>query len=138
MSRLAAEPLFANRRHTKTIYDNVHHNIHIDPLCLSFVDTEQFQRLRDIKQLGLCYMVYPGAMHSRFEHSLGVYWLSSKAIECLQQYQRSELDIDRSDIMTVKLAGLLHDIGHGPFSHTFDGAFLHRVLPGLMNKCLQK
>lgn len=130
MSGQAAEPVFPSRRHTKTIYDNVHHSIHIDPLCLRFVDTEQFQRLRDIKQLGLCYLVYPGAMHSRFEHSLGVYWLSSKAIECLQQYQRSELDIDQSDIMTVKLAGLLHDIGHGPFSHTFDGAFLHRVLPG--------
>ncbi|KAH9312223.1 hypothetical protein KI387_027258, partial [Taxus chinensis] len=99
-------------------------------LSLKFVDTEQYQRLRDIKQLGLCYLVYPGAMHSRFEHSLGVYWLAGKAIEQIRRYQGSELDIDRSDIRNIKLAGLLHDVGHGPFSHTFERAFLHRVLPG--------
>ncbi|XP_078431027.1 uncharacterized protein LOC144702894 isoform X2 [Wolffia australiana] len=99
-------------------------------MCLKFIDTEQFQRLRDMKQLGLTYLVYPGAVHTRFEHSLGVYWLANEAIECLQTYQGSELDIDRFDIQTVKLAGLLHDVGHGPFSHLFEKQFLPRVLPG--------
>ncbi|KAK6139217.1 hypothetical protein DH2020_027037 [Rehmannia glutinosa] len=119
------------RRFTKHIHDNVHGNIYLDPLSLKFVDTEQFQRLRDLKQLGLSYMVYPGAVHSRFEHSLGVYWLASEAINRLKNYQGLELDIDRFDTQTVKIAGLLHDIGHGPFSHMFEREFLPRVLHGL-------
>ncbi|OMO78204.1 hypothetical protein CCACVL1_14578 [Corchorus capsularis] len=97
---------------------------------LKFLDTEQFQRLRDLKQLGLTHMVYPGAVHSRFEHSLGVYWLASEAVHTLKAHQGSELDIERNDINTVKLAGLLHDVGHGPFSHMFERGFLPRVLQG--------
>ncbi|PIN13017.1 Metal-dependent phosphohydrolase [Handroanthus impetiginosus] len=120
-----------DRRFLKHIHDNVHGNIYLDPLSLKFVDTEQFQRLRDLKQLGLSYMVYPGAVHSRFEHSLGVYWLASEAIKRLKIYQGLELDIDRFDIQTVKLAGLLHDVGHGPFSHMFEHEFIPRVLNGL-------
>uniref|UniRef100_A0A1D1Z3E0 Protein SAMHD1 n=1 Tax=Anthurium amnicola TaxID=1678845 RepID=A0A1D1Z3E0_9ARAE len=119
-----------DRRFLKHVYDNVHGNIYLDPMCLKFIDTEQFQRLRDLKQLGLAYMVYPGAVHTRFEHSLGVYWLASESIQCLQTYQGLELDIDHFDIQTVKLAGLLHDVGHGPFSHLFESSFLPRVLKG--------
>ncbi|KAL3501196.1 hypothetical protein ACH5RR_035645 [Cinchona calisaya] len=100
-------------------------------LSLEFIDTEQFQRLRDLKQLGLTYMVYPGAVHSRFEHSLGVYWLANEAINILEKYQGLELGIERTDVQTVKLAGLLHDVGHGPFSHMFEREFLPRVLNGL-------
>ncbi|XP_051121989.1 uncharacterized protein LOC127245266 [Andrographis paniculata] len=119
------------RRFTKHIHDNVHGHIYVDPLSLKFVDTEQFQRLRDLKQLGFTYMVYPGAMHSRFEHSLGVYWLASEAVNKLKTYQGLELGIDSFDIQTVKLAGLLHDLGHGPFSHTFEREFIPRVLNGM-------
>ncbi|ONK81331.1 uncharacterized protein A4U43_C01F27890 [Asparagus officinalis] len=79
---------------------------------------------------GLAYMVYPGAVHTRFEHSLGVYWLAGQTVRSLQAYQGSELDIDRFDVQTVKLAGLLHDIGHGPFSHMFEHEFLPRVVTG--------
>lgn len=118
-----------DRRYLKQVYDNVHGNIQLDPISLKFIDTEQFQRLRDLKQLGLAYMVYPGAVHTRFEHSLGVYWLAGQTVRCLQAYQGSELDIDRFDVQTVKLAGLLHDIGHGPFSHMFEHEFLPRI-PG--------
>ncbi|XP_038982991.1 deoxynucleoside triphosphate triphosphohydrolase SAMHD1 homolog isoform X2 [Phoenix dactylifera] len=119
-----------DRRFLKHVFDNVHGNISLDPLSLKFIDTEQFQRLRDLKQLGLTSMVYPGAVHTRFEHSLGVYWLAGEAVRCLQTYQGLELDIDHFDMQTVKLAGLLHDIGHGPFSHLFEREFLPRVLPG--------
>ncbi|KAH7682727.1 HD-domain/PDEase-like protein [Dioscorea alata] len=119
-----------DRRFLKHVFDNLHGNISLDPLSLKFIDTEQFQRLRDLKQLGLTYMVYPGAVHTRFEHSLGVYWLAGEAVRCLQTYQGSELDIDYHDIQTVKLAGLLHDVGHGPFSHLFEHEFLPRIHAG--------
>ncbi|KAK9276157.1 hypothetical protein L1049_005688 [Liquidambar formosana] len=119
-----------DRRFSKHVHDNVHGNIYLDPLVLKFIDTEQFQRLRDLKQLGLVHMVYPGAVHSRFEHSLGVYWLAGEAVHRIQTHQGLELGIDRFDIQTVKLAGLLHDVGHGPFSHLFEREFLPRVLNG--------
>ncbi|KAG9154814.1 hypothetical protein Leryth_020077 [Lithospermum erythrorhizon] len=118
------------RRFCKHVHDNVHGNIYLDPLTLKFIDTEQFQRLRDLKQLGATYLVYPGAVHSRFEHSIGVYWLASDAMHRLQKHQGLELDIDHGDIQNVKLAGLLHDVGHGPFSHMFEREFLPKVLPG--------
>ncbi|KAL9323330.1 hypothetical protein ACSQ67_008187 [Phaseolus vulgaris] len=192
-------------RFCKHVHDNVHGNIYIDPLSLNFIDTEQFQRLRELKQLewdqdlqgllllwswfrfdplhcrqiaavvvlcnqasplgkrlagelhgkvgftalgfqmnmfnlfnksvcfyvsGFTNMVYPGAMHSRFEHSLGVYWLAGQCVEKLNTYQGLELGIDRFDIQTVKLAGLLHDVGHGPFSHLFERQFLPQVISG--------
>ncbi|TYH25483.1 hypothetical protein ES288_A03G172700v1 [Gossypium darwinii] len=119
-----------DRRFSKHIHDNVHGNIYLDPFFLQFVDTEQFQRLRELKQLGLTHMVYPGAVHSRFEHSLGVYWLAGEAVHTVQGHQGSEINIERNDIRTVKLAGLLHDVGHGPFSHLFEREFLPRVLNG--------
>ncbi|CAA7028348.1 unnamed protein product [Microthlaspi erraticum] len=115
-------------RLSKHVYDNVHGNIYLDPLCLKFIDTEQFQRLRELKQLGVTRMVYPGAVHSRFEHSLGVYWLAGETVQRLQTFQGMELDIDRYDLQTVRLSGLLHDIGHGPFSHMFEREFLPRVI----------
>jgi len=119
-----------DRRFVKQVFDNLHGSISLDPLALQFVDTEEFQRLRDLKQLGLTYLVYPGAVHTRFEHSLGVYSLAGKAMNNLKTYQGEELGIDRIDMQTVKLAGLLHDIGHGPFSHLFEHEFLPRVDPG--------
>ncbi|XP_047957607.1 deoxynucleoside triphosphate triphosphohydrolase SAMHD1 homolog isoform X2 [Salvia hispanica] len=117
-------------RFSKQVHDNVHGNIYLDQLCLKFADTEQFQRLRDLKQLGMAHMVYPGAVHSRFEHSLGVYWLAGEAVHKLKAQQGLELGIDRFDMQTVKLAGLLHDVGHGPFSHLFEHEFLPKVVAG--------
>lgn len=68
------------------------------------------------------------AEHSRFSHSLGVAHLAHRALDLLRTGQR-ELDIRPADLQLVELAGLSHDLGHGPFSHVFEGQFLPRVLP---------
>ncbi|KAK7250552.1 hypothetical protein RIF29_33059 [Crotalaria pallida] len=124
---MANDVVSVERKLLKHVRDNVHGNIFLEPIFLKFVDTEEFQRLRDLKQLGLTHMVYPGAVHTRFEHSLGVYWLAEKAIDIIKKYQGQELGIERFDVLAVKLAGLLHDVGHGPFSHMFERGFLPRV-----------
>ncbi|KAJ4838157.1 hypothetical protein Tsubulata_046193 [Turnera subulata] len=127
-------PSYLDRRYSKQVRDNVHGHIYLDPRSSADIfDTNC--RLRDLKQLGLTYMVYPGAVHSRFEHSLGVYWLAGDAVYRLKAQQGSELGIEGFDIQTVKLAGLLHDVGHGPFSHMFEHEFLPRALknPGDSN-----
>lgn len=127
MAEVSFPPRYEVSSRDKQFLDNVHGFIPIDSLSLKFVDTEQFQRLRELKQLGLAHLVYPGAVHSRFEHSLGVYWIAGECIEKLKSYQGMELGIDKFDIQTVKLAGLMHDVGHGPFSHLFEREFLPQV-----------
>ena len=101
------------RRH-KHVHDNVHGNIFIDSLSLKFIDTEQFQKLRELIQLSFTHLVYPGVVHSSFEHSPGGYCITGQSVEKLNNYQGMELGIDRFDMQTVKLVGLLHDVGHGP------------------------
>ncbi|ORX88996.1 HD phosphohydrolase domain-containing protein [Basidiobolus meristosporus CBS 931.73] len=118
-------------RLTKYINDPIHGYINIDEHCLDIIDTEQFQRLRDLKQLGPAYFVFPGASHNRFEHSIGVSHLAGTLIERLKASQ-PELEIDEQDIKCVKLAGLCHDLGHGPFSHIFDNEFIPRSRPDIV------
>ena len=88
------------------------------------LDTPQYQRLAEIKQLGGSSYVYPSANHTRKEHSIGVAHLAGVAATHLRTSQ-PELRIDDEDILCVKLAGLLHDVGHGPFSHMFEN-FMRR------------
>lgn len=95
----------------KVIQDPINGPIKVDSNFLSIIDSPEFQRLRGIKQLGMCYLVFPGANHTRFEHSLGTMKLA-------EEYSLS-LSIDNID--EIKAAALLHDIGHGPFSHSFEG-----------------
>ena len=87
-------------------------------LILDVVDHPWFQRLRRIKQLSLTHYVYPGAQHTRFQHALGALHLMSQAVENLRQ---KGVDISDLELEAVQLAILLHDIGHGPFSHTLEG-----------------
>ena len=108
---------------SKKIYDPIHKYMSFEPLLLKVIDTVEFQRLKNIKQLGLAYNVFSGASHNRFEHSLGVAHLSGLLLENLQQKQ-PELNITTEQITYVKLAGLVHDIGHSCFSHFFDNYFL--------------
>ena len=104
---------------SKSIYDPIHGFIEVNKKCIKIIDTPEFQRLRNIKQLGACEFVFPGATHNRFSHSLGVYHLASKLINSLKTNQ-PELNISEDDIECVEIAGLCHDLGHGPFSHCFD------------------
>ena len=87
---------------------------------------EVFQRLRYVRQLGLAYLVYPGATHTRFEHALGTYHLSRRTLALLGEAE--DLDIDQRDEQAiVRAAALLHDVGHYPFSHALEeiGALHH-------------
>ncbi len=86
-----------------------------DPVILQVIEHPYFQRQRRIKQLGLTYLVYPGAMHTRFSHMLGALNLMKRALETLKQ---KGVVITDEECRGAKLAILLHDIGHGPFSHT--------------------
>ncbi|CAG2251441.1 SAMHD1 [Mytilus edulis] len=115
--------------HKKKIFnDPVHGHIEVHPLCIKIIDTPQFQRLRDLKQSGTCYFVYPGATNNRFEHCIGVCNLAGKLVRMLQKRQ-PELKITNKDILCVEIAGLCHDLGHGPFSHLFDNKFIATVRP---------
>nr|XP_045012444.1 deoxynucleoside triphosphate triphosphohydrolase SAMHD1 isoform X2 [Jaculus jaculus] len=112
----------------KVINDPIHGHIEFHPLLIRIIDTPQFQRLRYIKQLGGGYYVFPGASHNRFEHSLGVGYLAGCLVRSLSEKQ-PELQISERDMLCVQIAGLCHDLGHGPFSHMFDGRFIPLARP---------
>ncbi|KAF9585804.1 SAM domain and HD [Lunasporangiospora selenospora] len=114
----------------KYINDPIHGHILLDNDCLQFMDTPQFQRLRDLKQMGSAYYVFPGATHNRFEHSIGTSHLAGELVERFRDTQ-PELEISSSDVKCVKLAGLCHDLGHGPFSHVFDNEFIPQAMPDI-------
>ena len=99
--------------------DPICNNIRVDELALELIDTATFQRLRNIRQLGLAYVVYPGATHSRFEHALGTYHLSRQTLALLCESDPA-LRVDQSKQAIVRSAALLHDIGHYPFSHALE------------------
>ena len=96
----------------KTIKDSVHDHIAVDGVARALLDTPAVQRLRGIKQLGTVSLVYPSANHTRFEHSLGVYHLACEALE--------HLGIEGVQAERVRAAAMLHDVGHGPFSHNLE------------------
>jgi HD superfamily phosphohydrolase len=103
------------------IRDPLWDNIRLDPAALAVLDTPPVQRMRYVRQLGHAFLVYPGATHTRFEHALGAYHLTCRALASLAE--RGELDgIAEDDRLAVRLAALLHDIGHYPFSHALEEA----------------
>lgn len=91
---------------------------------MELIDHPWFQRLRQIKQMGLAHLVYPGATHSRFHHSLGACHLMGKA---LQELQGKGVDIDPEEVLAARMAILLHDIGHGPFSHALEDSLVSGI-----------
>jgi len=105
--------------------DPVWNNVRVDPITLELVDTQVFQRLRYIRQLGWTYLVYPGGTHSRFEHALGTHHLARRTLTMLAE--REEKPGNDRDLAIVRSAALLHDVGHYPFSHALEeiGALNH-------------
>lgn len=130
----------------KIISDIIHGSISLSKLAMVIIDTPEFQRLRYIKQLSTCHFVYPNAIHTRFEHSIGTYHLCKKLLYALKnKSSQSELDIIKDIpelhiyfkennitsnylnnfiIELISIGALCHDIGHACFSHLFDDYFL--------------
>ena len=107
----------------EVVRDPLWNNIRVDREALKLLDTEPFQRLRYIRQLGHAFLVYPGATHSRFEHALGTYHLARRTLGLFSE--RGELEsIPEEERIAARLAALLHDIGHYPFSHALEEAGL--------------
>jgi len=134
----------------KKIHDSIHGYISVSNYACKIIDCKYFQQLRNKKQLGTAYYVFPNAIHSRFEHSIGTYNFASRLMNCilqntkqshindylskvkyLQNYYKCKYDgkakLDKYICELVKIAALCHDLGHGPFSHLFDDNFLPTV-----------
>lgn len=135
---------------TTTIDDVLYGTIQFTKFANEIIDTKEFQRLRDMKQLGLANYVFPNAIHTRFEHSLGTYYQSKELTKRLadvtyssdmneylraipeltdyieKNYKDKKCDFDKYLQELVNIAALCHDLGHGPFSHLFDDMFIHQ------------
>jgi HD superfamily phosphohydrolase len=128
---------------------SIHGTMKIPPAVVAIIDTKQFARLRKLKQVGSCQFTYPNATHTRFEHSLGkslklksyllielnVLFLTSGVGYLAQKFARHLLEkypdyMDAKDVLCVMLAGICHDLGHGPFSHLWE-VFIHAARPNL-------
>ena len=108
---------------TKVLKDPVHSYIHIHyEVIWNCLDSKEFQRLRRIRQLGGDFQVYPTAEHSRFSHSLGVYEIVRRMVT---EVKSLCIELTEYEKVCVMLAGLLHDVGHGPFSHAFEHVTNH-------------
>ncbi|HEY7686183.1 MAG TPA: HD domain-containing protein [Gemmatimonadales bacterium] len=105
----------------EVVRDPLWNNIRLEPEALELLDTPAVQRLRYVRQLGHAFLVYPGATHTRFEHALGAYHLARRALTHLEEGGHR---LDAADALRLRLAALLHDIGHYPFSHALEEAGL--------------
>ena len=112
-----------NKMPKKLIRDAVHGDIELSALEVELIDTPEFQRLRGIKQLGTAYLVFPSAVHTRFEHSLGTSWMAQRILQTVRRNETVSSDEER----VIRVAALLHDITHIPFGHTLEDE--RRVLP---------
>jgi hypothetical protein len=111
-----ARPRFSSR---KSIFDPVHGPLTVEGAALSLIGTSAFQRLWGIRQTGFAHLVFPGANHTRLEHSLGTYHVARQ--------MGDRLGFDRAQADRVAAGALLHDLGHGPFSHTLDGPMVEAL-----------
>src|SRR5580658_1161776 len=124
----------------KIINDPVYGFITLDhPLLLDIIAHPYYQRLRRIYQMAFSHLVYPGAVHTRLHHSLGAYHLMCSA---LAELQRKGFSITEDEALGAKIASVLHDIGHGPFSHALENTIIkdirHETLSILIMHALNK
>ena len=111
--------------HNRNINDPVYGFIRIDGRLINRIISHPYmQRLRHISQIGLSSLVYPGAVHNRFTHSVGAMHLMGRALTTLRE---KGFEITDDEYSAAKIAILLHDVGHAPFSHTLEGEFLDGV-----------
>ncbi|HEV2662877.1 MAG TPA: HD domain-containing protein, partial [Ktedonobacteraceae bacterium] len=105
-----------------SVRDSLYDLIPLGPREKKLINTPEFLRLQQVKQLGFVYRIWPGATHTRYEHSLGCYYLALRALRSLLQREEDGglYDIEISSVQTLVVAALLHDIGHYPFSHTIE------------------
>ncbi|MDI3327597.1 MAG: HD domain-containing protein [Alicyclobacillaceae bacterium] len=130
------------------IRDPVHGDILLSSWAARVIDTPEFQRLRGIRQLGTAYLVYPGCHHTRFEHSLGTYWIAKNLLERLAA-SGADAAGGEDEREAIALAALLHDVAHVPFGHTLedewllfprhdDGSRLREVFSGRLGDVLEE
>ena len=110
---------------SKIIKDCIYGHITVPALSVAFMDVPEFQRLRRVRQLGMAHYAYPSAVHTRFEHSLGVMHLAGKMVDQLRKYVTIS---DRTKEL-IQLGGMYHDIGHFAYSHLFDSFLSRTKLP---------
>jgi HD superfamily phosphohydrolase len=110
---------------TKVIHDTVHGSVKVEGVFLKLLERPEMQRLHGVHQLGLAHYVFPGANHTRLEHSLGTYYLADQMSSALQ--------LPAEERRTVLAAALLHDLGHTPFSHTLEEVIHDRLVKDHMD-----
>ena len=139
-------------RNNKKIHDNIHGYITLTVMATEIIDHPYFQRLRKLKQLGVCNYIFPNAIHTRFEHSIGTYYLTNKILFNIKKnsdnitthipelenyfmrtYGNTNFVLDTYVCELIKIAALCHDIGHGAFSHVFDDIFLPQIYSDNVN-----
>lgn len=103
-------------RSDKIIVDSIHGDIHLNEIERQVIDTASFQRLRHLKQLGMAQVTYPNATHTRFAHSVGVLGIMAK----ITAIAKTSLNLNDEQVENIRLAGLLHDVGHYPYSHLME------------------
>ena len=133
----------------KHIHDSIHNYIPLSTFAVHIIDNPKFQRLRHLKQLGACFYVFPNATHTRFEHSIGTYYLAKQLIHTLKRHVNPDSiteylssiphlthhfttcnispQLDTYVCELIGIAALCHDIGHGPYSHLFDDVFMSHL-----------
>jgi HD superfamily phosphohydrolase len=125
----SCEAMYGNsKRKGKWMQDNIWGITRVRAEAIAMVDTPAFQRMRHLNQLGVADRVFMTANHKRFEHSIGVYHLAEKMMMNIRQ--QGDVEVEAHDLKMVGLAGLCHDLGHGPFSHLYDNEIIPKLNGG--------
>ena len=112
----------------KVINDPFYGPMHFHPLIIAIMDTLPFQRLRDIKQLGATSYIYPGGVHTRFDHSLGTCHITGLIVKILKERNRIIAErLTEKIMLCLEIAALCHDLGQGPFSRVYQDQFLSKI-----------